>query len=110
MKKHFYSHILEIDSLQVSLDLLDLTPKEKEELIAIAETSIHHVVIDIILSELKEEHKRIFLTYLSRDDHANIWIFLNQNINNVEDKLRRAINDFKKELHQDIQEAKKKSS
>ena len=108
MQKHFYTHIIEIDSISSSLDDLDLDPQEKRELISIAQSHIHQVVVDVILSELSEEDKKMFLMYLAHDRHDEIWEHLKKNIVNVEGKIKKAVEDLKKDLYADIKESKEK--
>ncbi len=108
MNKHFYSHLIEVDSIYIKLNLLDLTTEEQQELITIVESSIHHVVIDTILSELEEEDKKAFLSHVALENHTDIWNLLTKKIDNVEKKIQLAIDALKEELHKDIEEAKKK--
>ena len=107
MKKHFYSHLIEIDSIMVSLATLDISAKEKQELILIVESSVHHLVVDTVLSELVEEDKKIFIIHLAKENHIGLWTFLNHKIHNVEDKIRQAVSGLVSELHQDIEKTKK---
>src|SRR3989338_3554551 len=104
MQKHFYSHLIEIDSIRLSLATLDIPVKEKQELILIVESSVHHLVVDTVLSELVEEDKKIFITHLAKEDHIGLWVFLKQKIHNVEEKIRRAAHQLVSGLHQDIME------
>ena len=108
MKKHFYSSIIEIDSLHLELDKLNLSEEEKTHLVTLIDSSINHVVLDAILSELSEMDKRIFLDYLQRDDHGKIWDHLKGKIDNIEEKIKKAAEDLKKDLNKDIEEVKNK--
>lgn len=106
-KKHFYHSIIEIDSLFVEMDGLDLSESEKLHLSELIDTNLHHEVVDVILSQLSDEDKKIFLTHLSREDDAKVWELLNSKAENIEDKIKLAAEVVKKELHEDIMEAKK---
>jgi hypothetical protein len=108
MKKHFYTHLIEIDSLHVALEALDLEEHEKKELIILAETTIHHIVIDTVLTELPEGDKKKFLKHLAEENHADIWNLLKSKGEQMESKIKRAIESIQKELHADIKEAHKK--
>jgi hypothetical protein len=108
MKKYFYSHIVEIKSVEEALAALELDAQERDELIVIVESSIHHIVIDLVLTELPHEDKRLFLKHLNDDEHENIWRFLSMRIERLEDRIKEAVNSYKKELHEDIKEAHKK--
>jgi hypothetical protein len=72
MKKHFYSHLIRLDSVHISLNDLELTVEERNELIGIMDSSIHHVILDTILSELSSYDKKLFLTHLHSQKHDEI--------------------------------------
>ena len=108
MKPHFYSHIIEINSIHNSLDELGLEVHEKHELIIIVESSVHHVVIDTVLSELPEHDKKIFLGHVMSKEHDKVWDLIG-NIEDIENKIKKSVENFKHKLHEDIKETKKKS-
>src|SRR6266498_2896401 len=105
MKKHFYHSIAEIKSLHLALDELELTPEEKQELVALAEENLHHAILYTILSELSEKDKKAFLALLIAEDHDEIWNLLKEKISGVEEKVKKVVEDLKKQLHEDIKEA-----
>lgn len=105
--KHFYSHLVETSHLSLELGDLDLMQEERIELISLADSQMHHVIIDTILSELSKEDKKIFLSHLHNDDHDSIWNLLNQKAVGIEEKIKKAVDDLKSELHRDIKDAKK---
>ena len=107
MKKHFFSHLIEVDTLHVELNNLELTDDQKVEIKKLLDESIYHTVLETILSELTEEDKKIFLTHLIADDHGKIWNFVNGKVENIEEKIIKAAEDIKKELHGDMRRTKK---
>jgi hypothetical protein len=107
MKKRFYSHLIDIESINLSLYLLDLNERQKQELMLIVESNIHHVVIDTVMSELSEEDKKKFLSHLAAEKHEEIWSLLEGKIKNIEEKIKQAVQVLKQELHKDIMEVKK---
>lgn len=110
MKKHFYSHIISMDSLLSALDEMEFSDEQKAHLLSLIDSTIHHVVLDAILSELSEEDKKVFLMYVANDDHMNVWNHLNKKIDNIEEKIRKIVEDLQKELHKDIEGAKEQNS
>ena len=106
MKNHFFSHLIEIDALHVELEDMDLSDTEKEDIKKLIDESIYHTVLDAVLSELSEDDKKIFLSHLVGDEHQNIWDFVNGKVENIEEKIIKAAEDIKKELHQDIKTTK----
>ena len=61
-KRHFYSHLVEFESIYVALQEVQLSSQEREHLVSVAESSLHHVVMDAILSELSEGDKKMLLS------------------------------------------------
>lgn len=107
-QKHFYSHIVEIESIHIALKDLGLEENERTELITLAESSIHHVVLDTVLSELNNDDKKTFLAHIAEEKQEDIWKLLKEKINDVEDKIRTAAKKLIDELHQDIKTARTK--
>ncbi len=103
-KKQFYSEIVETDSVVVKLHEVGLSEEEKAHLVALMDSSLHHVILDAILTELSPHDKKLFLEELAHDDHEAIWKFLRGRITGIEDKIQKAADDLKKELHEDIKE------
>lgn len=105
--KHFYSHLIEIDTLIVELDSMDLSEKEKLHLASLIDTNLHHAILDAIFSQLSDRDKTVFLEHLDSKDHQRIWKFLNGKIDKVKEKIKLAAKNLKEELHKDIKESKK---
>lgn len=106
MKTYFYSHIVTVDSLNSALDTLELTKDEKEHLLALAQSNIHHAVLDAILSELSPHDKVLFLKHVASEDNKEIWDLLNTKVEKIEDKIKDAADSLTKELHEDIKHTK----
>lgn len=103
---HFYTKLISTDSLIAALNELDLTDDQRSHLLGIVESSLHHAILDAILSELSEKDKKIFLEIVTENDDEKIWKFLNEKIDKIEDKITQTAESLKKELHQDIKETK----
>lgn len=108
MQKLFYTHLIEIDSVFTVLDLLDMNQHERQELMIIVESTIHHVVVDTVLTELSEEDKKIFLKHLAQDNHDEIWVLLNAKIKHPDKKIQKAVDKIKKDFHNDMKKVMKK--
>lgn len=105
-RKHFYSHLVEIDTLHLALDSLDLDDHEREEVKELLEKNLYHTILDAVLSELSAEDKKLFLSLLAEDDHEKTWSLLNKKVTNIEDKIKNAAESIKKDLHDDIKTTK----
>jgi len=101
-KKYFYTHIIDTSTLSLELGDMDLTSKERLDLISLIDSNIHHEILDLILSELKPKDKKTFLIHLASEDHDKIWKLLRNKVDNIEEKIKKTAEDLKKELHKDI--------
>lgn len=108
MKQQFYTHLIEIESVTSELDKLDLSQEQKIHLTGLIDSSLHHTILDAVLSELSDSEKKVFLNHLKEDDHSKIWKFLNEKVDNIEEKIKRAAGDLKSEIYKDLKEAKNK--
>lgn len=108
MKNFFYSHLIEIESVVMELDKLDMTQEQKWHLADLIDSSLHHTILDAVLSELSSHDKRAFLNYLKEDDHNKIWEFLNEKVSGIEDKIKKAAESLKTELQRDLKEARQR--
>lgn len=108
-KKYYYSHLIEIDTLHIALDSLDMKDEEKLEVKDLIEKNLYHTILEAILSELSEEDKKNFLSHLSEDDHEKIWGLLNNQVKNVEEKIKTIAEKVKKDIHDDIKSTKTSS-
>ncbi len=106
MDTHFFSHLIEIETLESEIDGFELPDAQKDEIRQLVHESIYHNVLDAILSELNEEDKKVFLSHLVSDDRDEIWGFVNKKVLFIEDKIKKAAEDIKKELHEDIKSTK----
>lgn len=104
--KYFYSHLIKIESILTELDKLDLDYQQKHHLTKLLDSSLHHTVLDAILSQLSDQDKRSFMLHLKGEDEDKIWEFLNKKIEKVEEKIKKAAEDLRNQLHEDIKKAK----
>lgn len=104
--KQWYSHLIEIDQVFVELDQLNLSSEEKLHLAKLIDSSLHHTILDAVLSQLSESDKRKFMNQLTENNHDKIWQFLNGKIDNIEEKIKKIAEGLKKELAKDLKKAK----
>lgn len=107
--KFFYTKYIEIENLITELHGLDLSDKEREHLALLVDSSLHHVILDEILSSLKEEDKKLFLNLFKEDPSSEKLIeFLKEKVEGIEEKIKKASEDLIKEMHKDVKKAKLK--
>jgi hypothetical protein len=105
--KHFYSHLIEIHEIYLSLSEMDLSDDERGHLLSLTEANIHATVISTVLPQLSEEDKKIFLKNLVGNNHEETWKHLLTKAGDIEVKLHQSLKQLKIELLKDIEEAKK---
>jgi predicted transcriptional regulator len=105
--KHFYSHLIEIHEIYFSISELELADEERGHLVSLAEANIHATVINTVLPELSEGDKKVFLKNLVADNHEETWKHLADKVKDIEVKLSKSLQELKKELLTDIEEARK---
>lgn len=108
MIKHFYSFLIDTDPLLRELEKSDIQDDEKRYLHGLIESHIHHAIVDLVLSELHEHDKKLFLKHLNSNSHEKIWKLLHNNIEKVDEKIHKAAHELKKEFFKDIESAKTK--
>jgi len=106
--KYFYSHLVEIETITEKLDELDMTPSQKKHLADLIDSTIHQEVLDIIFSRLSDQDKLLFIEELKNDPtNPEIVKLLNEKVEGIEDEIKEAVIKIKKELHEDMETAKK---
>ncbi len=107
--KHFYSHIVDTSSISLSLGDMALSQVERIHLVSLVESQLHHTVLDAVLSELSEEDKKIFLKHVALSAHDKVWELLYKKVENIEEKIQKAGEALKKQLHDDMKGVHKKT-
>jgi hypothetical protein len=106
--KFFYQKYIVIENLIAELDTMDLSKEERQHLASLIDSSLHHAILDEILSNLSEEDKKLFLHQLNKNpDDDKLVDFLKEKIDNIEDRINKVSEGLIQEMHQDIKEAKK---
>lgn len=104
--KHFYSEIVEMDSVYIEIDSLEISDDEKSHLKRMIGSSLHHAILDAILSELSEDDKRIFLDHVFSGRNDEVWVHLNEKIEKIEEKIQKTADDLKDKIREDIKSTK----
>ena len=102
MKKYFYTHLIEIDTLYTQLDSLTLSSTEKKELILIIETTVHHVVLDIALTHLPHHAKKDFVNHVNSSNHKKAMLLLRSHVADIENIIKKEVAVLVKKFQKDI--------
>jgi len=103
----FYDHLVRVYEIHVDLDELGLAPSEKNELVAMVDSAMHHEVFDLIMTELPGNHQVFFLeTFATDPSDQAILEFLREKIPGIEDKIEDRAKDVKLRFVADIRSVK----
>lgn len=106
--KYFYSSFIEVESLVVRLDELQLVEDQRIHLAELIDSLVHNAVLDVILSQLDQEGKEAFLKMLEEDSQNDqVLQFLQSKIDNLEEQIQSAVMILKEEFYEDLKEAKR---
>ena len=109
MAKVFYDHLIKFEEITEELGRYELDVVEMEEIIRLADETIHINVLDVILTHLPKEkheeflirfhdapHKKTLIDYLEKEAHPEI-----------QKKISEAAEKTKRELLNEIRRSKK---
>ncbi|MBI2404816.1 hypothetical protein HYV22_01400 [Candidatus Gottesmanbacteria bacterium] len=106
MAKIFYDHLVAIDELVIELDSLDAVARQ--EIINLMDETLHHHVLDTILTHLPQEHHTAFLERFHRSPHdPELLIFLKQYmVIDIENEIRKTSQKIKRNLLSAVKKSK----
>ena len=105
--KYFYTKYIVIENLITELHSLGLSDEERGHLASLVDFSLHHAILDEILSNLKEEDKKLFIKMTSEDpENDKVMDFLKEKVEGIEEKIKKVSKDLIKEMHEDVKKAK----
>lgn len=104
--KHFYHHLVETTDITIELAELDMSSDERVHLLSLVDANIHSTVVKVVLDNLEDEDKKIFLKNLSTQNHEEIWKHLKSKTKDLEKQIKEEVNKLKEDFKKDIQETK----
>lgn len=105
---YFYSHLVEIESITLALEEMNLSDSQKKHLASLIDSTIHHTILDIIFSKLSEKDKELLADKIKNNpEDKEIMKILKEKVENIEVEIKEAVSKIKKELHEDIEGVKK---
>lgn len=110
MAKIFYDRLIGREEISLELKGYRLAREEYEELIRIADETLHHHVLNIILTHLPKEKHRFFLeTFHTTPHDEKLLDFLKKEATpEIESKIIAEARKVKDEILSEIRRAKKK--
>ena len=64
---YFYSYLIQIDDLVTAMEDLELEDHHKQHLGALADSTVHHTILELILSKLSPTEKTTFVKMLHKN-------------------------------------------
>jgi len=109
MAKIFYDHLVLIEEIIAEIDAHNLDPKKRQELIALVDQTLHHHILDVILTHLPHHHHEAFLTRFHQAPHDfGLLTFLKEHTDgDIEKEILKKANSVKKDILSEIKKARK---
>jgi len=99
----FYDHLVGLDDLHNEILDFELPTRQHCHLLAIADSTLHHEVLNVILVEIPNEvHEYFLVEFKNRPEDPAHLEFLKQYNPEIEDKIRTAANNTKLRLIEEI--------
>lgn len=107
--KLFYDHLIAYEETISILNIHDLDPDEKQELIQLIDEIFHHHLLNLILNYLPPHHHQEFLTLLSKDPSSpDLLIYLKSRITlvDIEIEIQKHGQKIKSDILKEVQKSK----
>lgn len=96
----FYDHLIVIEEITAILDQHDLSRKEKSELLNLIDQTLHHHILDEILSLLPEPYHGEFMTrfHAHPDDKTLLFFLRDRSGTDMDKAIVKRADEVKKKL------------
>lgn len=108
MTKIFYDHLVIIEEIVTVLDTHALDAAEKLKLMSLVDETMHHSILDTILTLLpKEHHEEFFIQFHANPGNHTLMSFLKEKTNrDVEKAILKRASEVKKQILKEIEQSK----
>jgi len=101
----FYEQFLTLQNLQTQLDSKNLADQEKDRLIQIVISSLHHKVITLILSKLPLHSHQIFLLLIKTEpQNPKLWEWLEERVDGIKERIAEKIKMVEQEFIEELKD------
>lgn len=108
MTKIFYDHLVVREEVIAQLDKHKIAVEEREELVTLIDETLHHHVLNTILTNLpKEKHEKFLEEFHKAPHNPKLLDFLRQEKADIEEKIMAKAKKIKAEMVAEIKRAKK---
>lgn len=103
---HFYTHLVEVEEIYLEIEKLEITKGNKKYLSTLVESSVHHTIVNAVLSELPNDQKKLVINHLLKKNHHGVWKVIGPKKDLVENKIKKTFKELKNEILKDIKDSK----
>lgn len=110
MNKSLFNHLTLVEEIITEIDMHDLNPEERDELVDLVQKTLYHHTLTTVLDHLSQDKHQQFLAQHHRhtsDDQLLAWLKSEIKID-IEQEIRSQAAKIKKEILAEIKKAKRK--
>ena len=109
MLKIFYDHLVIREDVITALDAFSLDPREKEELVRLVDSHLHHHILNVILNHLpKDKHPEFMNLFIKTPHDRKLLDYLKTHISiDIESQITTHAVKVKKEILEDIRKSRR---
>lgn len=97
--KPFWDQLVEIEEIKIKIKEYGLREEEENELLDLTYQTFDLRVMETVLSHLpQEKHQRFLDTFSRKPHHPRLMAFLKEEIENIEEKIKKLARQVKKEI------------
>ena len=109
MSKIFYDHLIVREEIIRELDKYEIDAVEREEIIQLADETLHHHTLDVILRKLpKEKHQKFLQRFHQNPGDESLLKKLKSEVAEIEKLISEEAKKVKKDILAEIQRSRKK--
>ena len=99
----FYDHIILIHEIHSEVEMLDVSEKDKKEMVQLIEETVHQRILHSILDHLHKDHHEEFLTrFQAAPQDGALLDFLREKVADIEERIKEAAEEIKYELLKEV--------
>lgn len=102
MTTFFYDHLIEPERIEAHLSRIDAQPHERDHVVAVVRSTIHHDIMDAVLGRLPDDYKDSLLDHVALDKHDEALALLAQHIHDLEVLVRHIADVHIAQLEEDV--------
>ena len=106
---YFYDHLVVLDEITSELNVYDLPPEERIEILGLIHHTTQQHLLNVILNHLPQEHHESFLSQFQKTPHdPDLLAFLKKEIKaDIESEIKIQAIRIKKEILAEITKSRK---